>query len=71
MCVCLSVNIYEMNTIFLPLQVVDLDGVGDRHVLARGGAGGSHMTTGFQGHTGTRGVFTLQLKLIAEVGMVG
>ena len=29
------------------------------------------MTTNYQGQKGTRGIFTLELKLIAEVGMVG
>lgn len=50
---------------------MDLDGVGSRHVLAKGGVGGSHMTTDYQGQKGSRGVFTLQLKLIADIGMVG
>lgn len=49
----------------------DLDEIGSSHVLVKGGAGGSHLTTNYQGQKGTKGVFTLELKLIAEVGMVG
>ena len=49
----------------------DLDEVGSSHVLVRGGTGGSHLTTNYQGRKGARGIFTLELKLIAEVGMVG
>ena len=49
----------------------DLDEVGSSYVLVKGGAGGSHLTTNYQGQKGTRGIFTLELKLIAEVGMVG
>ena len=51
--------------------MTDLDEIGSCHVLARGGTGGSHITTNYQGRKGARGVFTLELKLIAEVGMVG
>ena len=49
----------------------DLDEVGSCHVLVKGGAGGSHVTTNYQGRKGARGVFTFELKLIAEIGMVG
>lgn len=49
----------------------DLDGIGSSHVLVKGGVGGSHLTTNYQGQKGAKGVFTLELKLIAEVGMVG
>ena len=51
--------------------MADLDVHGSGHILAKGGTGGSHMTTDYQGQKGSRGVFTLQLKLIADVGMVG
>lgn len=59
-----------MKTIYLS-QIADLDEVDSYHVLARGGAGGSHMTTNYQGQRGSKGVFTLELKLIADIGMVG
>lgn len=53
------------------VQVADLNDAGSTRVLARGGAGGSHLTTNYQGRKGGRGVFTLELKLIADIGMVG
>lgn len=40
-------------------------------VLARGGGGGSHMTPNWHGLPGQHGVFVLQLKSIADVGLVG
>lgn len=51
--------------------MADLDVDGSRHILAEGGTGGNHMTTDYHGQKGSRGVFTLKLKLIADVGMVG
>jgi GTP-binding protein len=63
-------------------QVVDLDKEGAFFVAARGGAGGlgnwrlaaerhRSQATSLPGKTGTEGWFILELKLIADVGLVG
>ncbi len=68
----MCVHVYELLLIIAcDFQVIDLDEVGSSHVLVKGGAGGSHITTNYQGCKGAKGVFTFELKLIAEVGMVG
>lgn len=42
-----------------------------KRVLAKGGAGGCHMTPDWHGRPGQRGVFVLKLKTIADIGLVG
>ena len=54
-----------------PLQLADLDHVGATALLARGGRGGSQLTTNFSGTKGESRVLRLELKLIADVGFVG
>jgi len=49
----------------------DLDVVGANVELVQGGKGGSAATVNHQGQPGERGVFVLELKTIADVGMVG
>ena len=49
----------------------DLDSIGSSYTLVRGGSGGSHMTKSYSGIKGQRGVFILELKLIADIGLVG
>ena len=49
----------------------DLDRVGSNVVLVRGGLGGSYLSHNCEGQKGQRGVFTFELKLIADAGLVG
>lgn len=51
--------------------MADLDTVGSSWTLVRGGSGGSHMTVNYSGVKGQKGMFILELKLIADVGLVG
>ena len=37
----------------------------------RGGGGGCYLSDNYQGSKGQRGVFVLELKMIADIGMVG
>ena len=52
-------------------EVFDLDTLGARMTLARGGRGGSHHSPSWSGQRGERVVVNLMLKLIADIGMVG
>lgn len=56
---------------FSLVQLTDLDRVGEEYLLARGGMGGRPGTLKYEGQRGQRCVVTLELKLIADVGMVG
>jgi len=40
-------------------------------MLARGGEGGSHMTPDGRGQPGSKDVYLLVLKSIADIGLVG
>ena len=51
--------------------MVDLDKEGASVVLARGGKGGNVASHNYNGRKGQRRVVTLELKLIADVGLVG
>ena len=49
----------------------DLDTVGTRLLVAKGGRGGSPSTEGWNGERGERHMIRLELKLIADVGLIG
>ena len=49
----------------------DLASHGTRQVLAKGGEGGSHMTPSGCGQHGSKAVYLLVLKSIADIGLVG
>ncbi len=48
-----------------------LNNPGDKVLLAKGGAGGTHRTEKFNGMRGDRGIITLELKLLGDVGLAG
>lgn len=48
----------------------EIDKEGDKVLMAKGGIGGCK-ETGYSGQKGEKGVLTLDLKLIADVGLVG
>ena len=49
----------------------ELEEVGSRVLVAQGGRGGSPGTEGWCGETGQRGIIRLDLRLVADVALVG
>lgn len=49
----------------------DLDSVGSRLLVSKGGRGGCPLTESWSGEPGKRHMVKLELKLIADVGLVG
>ena len=49
----------------------DLDRMGEKYTLARGGTGGSYHTSNWSGSKGNSTVVNFVLKLIADIGLLG
>ena len=52
-------------------NIGDLDTVGTRLLVAKGGRGGSPSMADWNGEQGERHMIRLELKLIADVGLIG
>lgn len=67
----LSLNVYYKHCfIFLYFVLGDLNRIGDKLLLSRGGSGGTP-SNGYLGQKGQPVPLTLDLKLLADIGFVG